>query len=119
MAQDLARDMAPDMARELAPDLARELAPELARAQLAEILPARRQQAAQALSDWLDAELPGIVTRVLDGLADHIVAQVTLDVRNNLQPRLDAALEHSADASASSGNDDGSPPPWPVSVGPT
>ena len=65
----------------------------LARAMLAELLPTRQQQAADAVGSWLDGELPKIVMRVLDGLTDHIVAQVTADVRASLVPALQTALE--------------------------
>jgi len=65
----------------------------LARAMLSELLPARQQQVADALGVWLDGELPHIVMHVLDGLTDHIVAQVTADVHASLIPALQAALE--------------------------
>ena len=65
----------------------------LARAMLSELLPSRQQQAADALGTWLDGELPQIVMHVLDGLTDHIVAQVTADVRASLIPALQEALE--------------------------
>jgi hypothetical protein len=65
----------------------------LARTLLAELLPRRQQQVADALGAWLDGELAPIVMHVLDGLTDHIVAQVTADVRASLIPALQAALE--------------------------
>jgi hypothetical protein len=66
----------------------------LARTLLSELLPRRQQQVADALGAWLDGELAPIVMHVLDGLTDHIVAQVTADVRASLIPALQAALEN-------------------------
>jgi hypothetical protein len=65
----------------------------LARAMLAEVLPQRQLQAAEALNAWLDGELPQIVMQVVDGLTDHIVAQVTANVRASLVPAVEAALD--------------------------
>ena len=56
-------------------------------------LTAQRQAQAEELAAWLDTELPRIVTAVVDGLADRIVAQVTAEARAALLPRLQEALE--------------------------
>jgi len=56
-------------------------------------LTAQRQAQAEELAAWLDTELPRIVTAVVDGLTDQIVAQVTAEARAALLPRLQEALE--------------------------
>lgn len=53
----------------------------------------RRQAMADELAAWLDTELPQVVMRVMDGVTDHMVAQVTAEARSALLPRLQAALE--------------------------
>lgn len=83
----VAEDSAPVPA--IPPDRIESLAREL----LFERLPAQRQALADELAAWLDAELPPIVLRVLDGVTDHLVAQVTAEARAALLPRLQAALE--------------------------
>jgi hypothetical protein len=65
----------------------------LAKALLLERLPASQQQLAVTLSGWLDTELPQVVMRVVDGLTDQIIAQVTAEARASLLPRLQTALE--------------------------
>lgn len=65
----------------------------MARELLFERLPLQRQALAEELTAWLDAELPQVVMRVLDGVTDLIVAQVTQEARAALLPRLQAALE--------------------------
>lgn len=73
----------------IAPDRIETLAREL----LFERLPAQRQALADELAGWLDAELPQVVMRVLDGVTDQLVAQVTAEARAALLPRLQAAVE--------------------------
>lgn len=65
----------------------------MAREMLFERLPTQRQAVAEELSAWLDHELPLVVMRVLDGLTDQLVAQVTAEARAALLPRLQMALE--------------------------
>ncbi|WIM05505.1 MAG: hypothetical protein OHM77_12605 [Candidatus Nitricoxidivorans perseverans] len=65
----------------------------LAREPLFDRLPAQRQSLADELVAWLDTELPQVVMRVMDGVTDHMVAQVTAEARSALLPRLQAALE--------------------------
>lgn len=76
----------------LAPDRIEALAREL----LFDRLPVQRQAIADELAAWLDGELPQVVMRVLDGLTDQLVAQVTLEARAALLPRLQAAIEAEA-----------------------
>ena len=56
-------------------------------------LPFQRQAVAHELAAWLDTELPQVVLRVLDGVTDQIVGQVTAEARAALLPRLQDALE--------------------------
>jgi hypothetical protein len=76
------------------------LAPErieaMARELLFDRLPVQRQAIADELAAWLDDELPQVVMRVLDGITDQLVTQVTLEARAALLPRLQAAIEAEA-----------------------
>jgi hypothetical protein len=56
-------------------------------------LPFQRQALADELAAWLDNELPQVVTRVLDGVTDQIIGQVTEAARAALLPRLQDVLE--------------------------
>jgi hypothetical protein len=78
------------------PALLREQIEALAREVLYERLPVQRQALADELNAWLDSELPPAIMRVLDGITDQLVAQVTLEAKAALLPRLQAALESSA-----------------------
>jgi hypothetical protein len=75
------------------PILAPERIDALAREMLFERLPVQRQALADELTSWLDGELPQVIMRVLDGITDQLVAQVTAEARAALLPRLQAALE--------------------------
>jgi hypothetical protein len=65
----------------------------LARDLLFQQLPAQREALALELASWLDDELPQIVMRILDGMTDQIVTQVTQEARASLLPRLQSVLE--------------------------
>jgi hypothetical protein len=56
-------------------------------------LPFQRQAVADEVAAWLDAELPQVVMRVLDGLTDQIIGRVTEEAKAVLIPRLQDALE--------------------------
>lgn len=56
-------------------------------------LPFQRQAVADELAEWLDTELPQVVMRVLDGVTDQIISQVTEEARAVLVPRMKDALE--------------------------
>jgi hypothetical protein len=75
------------------PAISQERVEALAKALLLERLPVRQQLVAESLGAWLDAELPQVVMRVVDGLTDQIIAQVTVEARASLLPRLQAVLE--------------------------
>lgn len=46
------------------------------------------------LESWLDLHLPAAVLRVLDGVADQLIAQVAQDARKDLLPQLLSILEN-------------------------
>jgi hypothetical protein len=46
----------------------------------------------QELEDWLDKNLPLVVTHALDGIADKLIAQIHQNAREDLLPRLQKAL---------------------------
>lgn len=52
-----------------------------------------RNSLAFELETWLDEELPQHVMRVLDGLTDQLIIQLSLKARADLLPRLQAILE--------------------------
>lgn len=54
-------------------------------------------------SCWLDEELPGVVLKITDGLADQLVQQLTHQAESQLLPRLLACLESSVTQSGKSG----------------
>ncbi len=68
-------------------------------------LPMQRQAMTAQLATWLDQELPQIVMRVLDGYTDQLVAQISLEARAKLLPRLRAALEEAANAPVNDSKD--------------
>jgi hypothetical protein len=76
---------------------------ELAREMLLARLPAQRQAIAGELAAWLDKELPPVVLRVLDGIADQIIAQVTTEALATLMPRMQAALDEESQSSRDAG----------------
>ena len=52
-----------------------------------------RDALAAELEAWLDQELPRHVLRVLDGISDQLILQLSLKARSELLPRLHRALE--------------------------
>ncbi|MCK9283337.1 MAG: hypothetical protein M0P39_03545 [Rhodocyclaceae bacterium] len=46
------------------------------------------------LENWLDMHLPAAVLRVLDGVADQLIAQIAQDARKDLLPQLLSVLEN-------------------------
>ena len=65
----------------------------MARELLFDRLPRQRQALAEELSAWLDDELPQIVLRVLDGVTDQLIEQVTAEARAALLPKLQMVIE--------------------------
>lgn len=68
-----------------------------------ERLPQQREALAAELAAWVDAELPQVVIRALDGMTDQLIAQVTAEARNVLLPRLQATLEDEPPPAAEGG----------------
>lgn len=75
----------------------------LAREMLFDKLPRQRQALAEELAAWLDDELPQIVLRVLDGVTDQLIDQVTAEVRAVLVPRLQMVIEDQSQPSRNAG----------------
>ncbi len=75
----------------------------LAREMLFDRLPGQRQALAEELAAWLDDELPQIVLRVLDGVTDQLVDQVTAEARTILLPRLQMIIEDQSQSSRHAG----------------
>ncbi len=75
----------------------------LAREMLFDRLPRQRRALAEELAAWLDDELPQIVLRVLDGVTDQLIDQVTAEARAILLPKLQMVIEDENQASRSAG----------------
>lgn len=75
----------------------------LAREMLFDRLPSQRQALAEELAAWLDDELPQIVLRVLDGVTDQLIDQVTSEARAILLPRLQMIIEDQSQSSRNAG----------------
>lgn len=57
----------------------------------------QRQALREELDQWLDHALPNTILRVLDGLADQLIGQLGQQARDDLLPRLEAALRARGD----------------------
>jgi hypothetical protein len=66
---------------------------ELLRERLVAALPQQRELLRRELAAWLDEQLPQLVTRILDGVTDQLVAQINTQARMTLLPKLQAVLE--------------------------
>lgn len=55
---------------------------------------------AREIDNWLDLNLPDIVLRVLDGVADQLILQVGDQARKELLPALQAALRDACENGA-------------------
>lgn len=58
------------------------------------------------LETWLDEELPQHVMRVLDGVTDQLIAQLSLKARSDLLPRLQGILKSAEAAARPASTDD-------------
>ncbi|MDK9724759.1 MAG: hypothetical protein OEL88_07695 [Sterolibacteriaceae bacterium MAG5] len=85
-----AADDVPVLTEVVEPDA--DLQPEAADAPPEKIASLRNSLAFE-LETWLDEELPQHVMRVLDGLTDQLIIQLSLKARADLLPRLQAILE--------------------------
>ena len=50
------------------------------------------------IETWLDEQMPQLVIRAMDGITDHLVALLANRARDDLLPRLEAALQTPEDA---------------------
>ena len=50
---------------------------------------ALRHALAHEIENWLDVELPQHVMRVVDGITDQLVSQLSLQIRSELLPKLE------------------------------
>ena len=65
-----------------------------------------RNALAFELETWLDEELPQHVMRVLDGVTDQLIIQLSLKARSELLPRLQSILESAEEAATPDSADD-------------
>lgn len=54
----------------------------------------RQEQLAEALTQWLDEELPQAVLRVMDGFSDKLIAELVTRAQTELLPRLLESTYH-------------------------
>jgi len=52
----------------------------------------KHEEIAQELDNWLDKNLPLVVTHALDGITDKLIAKIHQTAREDLLPRLQEAL---------------------------
>lgn len=60
-----------------------------------QLLMERQAILAREIETWLDEQLPQLVIRAMDGITDHLVALLSNRARDELLPRLEAALRQS------------------------
>lgn len=65
-----------------------------------------RNALAFELETWLDEELPQHVLRVLDGITDQLIIQLSLKARSDLLPRLQSILDAAPEAANPDSADD-------------
>jgi hypothetical protein len=53
----------------------------------------KQEEITRELEDWLDKNLPLVVTHALDGITDKLIAQIHQNAREDLLPRLREALD--------------------------
>lgn len=62
------------------------------RQRLNQVLANRQNVLAQEIEAWLDEQMPQLVIRAMDGITDHLVALLANRAKDDLLPRLEAAL---------------------------
>jgi len=62
-------------------------------AHIRQLLAERQQALTQEIETWLDEQLPQLVIRAMDGITDHLIALLANRARDDLLPRLEAALQ--------------------------
>ncbi|MCX7173463.1 MAG: hypothetical protein NT159_05995 [Proteobacteria bacterium] len=63
------------------------------RQRLSQLLMDRQALLAQEIEAWLDEQMPQLVIRAMDGITDHLVALLANRAKDELLPRLEAALK--------------------------
>ena len=63
------------------------------RERLNQLLMDRHALLAQEIEAWLDEQMPQLVIRAMDGITDHLVSLLANRARDELLPRLEAALK--------------------------
>lgn len=63
------------------------------RGHLNQLLLDRQSLLAQEIEAWLDEQMPQLVIRAMDGITDHLVSLLANRARDELLPRLEAALK--------------------------
>lgn len=67
------------------------------REQLKQLLIERHMLLANEIEIWLDEQMPQLVIRAMDGITDHLVALLANRARDELLPRLEAAMQPPAE----------------------
>ncbi len=62
-------------------------------AHINQLLAERQAVLAREIETWLDEQLPQLVIRAMDGITDHLVALLANRARDDLLPRLEAAMQ--------------------------
>lgn len=63
------------------------------RQRVSQLLMDRQALLAQEIETWLDEQMPQLVIRAMDGITDHLVALLANRAKDELLPRLEAALK--------------------------
>ena len=63
------------------------------RERLNQLLLDRQTMLAREIEAWLDEQMPQLVIRAMDGITDHLVALLANRAKDELLPRLEAALK--------------------------
>ena len=63
------------------------------RQRLNQLLMDRQALLAREIEDWLDEQMPQLVIRAMDGITDHLVSLLANRAKDELLPRLEAALK--------------------------
>ena len=63
------------------------------RERLNQLLMDRQAVLAQEIEAWLDEQMPQLVIRAMDGITDHLVSLLANRAKDELLPRLEAALK--------------------------
>jgi len=91
-AQDI--QMHPEDSGHLKPEASLATPTEIGTSQhLNQLLLERQAVLSREIETWLDEQLPQLVIRAMDGITDHLVALLANRARDDLLPRLEAAMQ--------------------------